>query len=200
MLKVGELRPFTGNVTTLNWIGPRPPAAVEANLGYGPGRLANGYWVILLKHVLKPADFELEGTTLRSGGKYGLPGQTAAADSARMRVHDDILRRRGQAGYMEMQEHVLRTTRITGPARIAKVIPVSPHDSAMAPADQYPMGGGGLQWTIKKDRPCLFLVAMQVDRDGVATTPSFSASLADGGPFEALYANRVKVRQYLETA
>lgn len=199
MLTIGELRGFTGNVTTLNWIGPRPAEEVERNLGFGPGRLSRGYWVILLKQALKPIDFEFDGNTLRSGGRFGLPATTATADSARMRVHDDIRNRLGQAGYLALQERALQLIQRTGPERIAKVIPVAPHDSNMAPSDQYPMGGGGLQWAIKKDRPCLFLVAMHVDRSGTATTPDFSVSL-EAGNSEALYANRVKIRKYLETA
>jgi hypothetical protein len=83
MLKVGATGSFSGHVTTLNWIGPRPPADIERNLGYGPGRLSSGYWVLLLVQGLTPGDFEFDGTTLRSGGKLGLPGDTVAEDAAR---------------------------------------------------------------------------------------------------------------------
>jgi hypothetical protein len=199
MLSVGELRPFSGNVTTLNWIGVRPAADIERNLGYGPGRLGAGFWVLLLKQQLKPTDFDFDGTTLRSGGRLGLPGATGASDAARMRVHDQIMRERGAAGYAELQQRVLRGIRLRGPDRIAKVIPVTPHDSAMSPADQYPMGGGGLQWTIKRDHPCIFLVAMQVDRSGTARCPSFEVSLSSGS-IDELQASRRKMREYLEAA
>ena len=199
MLSVGELRPFSGNVTTLNWIGVRPADVVERNLGYGPGRLAAGYWVLLLKQQLKPADFEFDGTTLRSGGRLGLPAATGASDAARQRIHDQLMSQRGAAGYADLQQRVLRGLRLKGSDRIAKVIPVTPHDSAMSPADQYPMGGGGLQWTIKRDRPCNFLVAMQVDRNGTARCPDFEVSLTGGG-IDQLQANRWKMREWLEAA
>jgi hypothetical protein len=197
MLKVGETRTFTGNVTTLNWIGPRPPAEVERNLGYGPGRLGAGYWVLLLVRELTPDDFEFEGTTLRSGGRLGLPGATAAEDAARSRMHDQILVERGPAGYRALQEQALRSVKTAGPERIAKVLPETGHDPAMAPSLQYPMGGGGLQWTIKKSRPVPFLVAMHVDRNGLATTPTFSTSLAPG---PNVYEHRARVMKYLEQA
>lgn len=197
MLTVGEFKLLTGNVTTLNWIGPRPAADVERNLGYGPGRLSQGYWVVLLKQMLTPEDFEFEGTTLRSGGRFGLPAHTTAADSLRPRVHDQIRAERGPHGYQELQQHALRSAMITGPQRIAKVIPSTPHDVDMPPAEQYPMGGGGLQWTIKKSRPCRFLVAMHVDQARNATTPTFTVSIADT-PHN--YQNRVRIAKYLEQA
>jgi len=196
MLTLGQQSRFSGDVTTLNWIGPRPAAEVERNLGYAPGRLAMGYWIILLKEPLKPDHFEFGGTTLRSGGRAGLPARTKAADEARIRVHKDVLDSHGLRGYRDMQERALRSVPMIGERRIAKVLPVTRHDDNMAPADQYPMGGGGLQWTIKKSHPRLFLVALEVDRDGVARAPTFSVSLRIGAPYE----NRVKVKQYLETA
>jgi hypothetical protein len=197
MLKVGDTSTFTGNVTTLNWIGPRPPADVEKNLGYGAGRLSAGYWLLLLVQQLTPDDFEFEGTTLRSGGRLGLPAATQAQDAARLRMHDQILAERGPAGYRALQEFALRSARITGPERIAKVLPETGHDPAMAPSQQYPMGGGGLQWTIKKSRPVRFLVAMHVDRNGLATTPTFTTSLAPG---PNVYDHRARAMKYLEQA
>jgi hypothetical protein len=155
--------------------------------------------VLLLKQQLKPGDFEFDGTTLRSGGRLGLPAATGASDAARMRVHDQIMSQRGAAGYAELQQRILRGVRLYGPDRIAKVIPVTSHDSAMSPAAQYPMGGGGLQWTIKRDRPCNFLVAMQVDPNGTARCSDFEVSLTSGG-FDQLQASRRKMREYLEMA
>jgi hypothetical protein len=94
---------------------------------------------------------------------------------------------------------MLKNISIVGPNRIAKVIPVTPHRDDVRPSEQYPMGAGALQWRIRKDRPCRFLVAMHVDRSGIATTPLSSVPLI-GGSTDALYANRVRVKKYLESA
>src|SRR3954447_3987263 len=124
MKPLGHLEEFRGDVTTLNWIGPRPPQAIERNLGFAARRLAAGYWVVLLAHPLAPGDFVFSGNTLRSGGREGLPASSLAADALRPRIHDLLLAERGQQGYEHLQQQVLRTIAIKGPERIAKVIPV----------------------------------------------------------------------------
>jgi hypothetical protein len=181
MKPVGETDEFSGDVTTLNLIGPRPPAAIEKSLGFQAGRLAEGYWVVVLCDPLTPGDFQFSGTPMRSGGRLGLPAATAAADRLRPRVHDQILGERGTAGYEALQRQVLRTAMTFGPHRIAKVIPATRHSSTAAPSDQYPMGGSaGLQWTLVRKKK--FLIAMQVGPDNTATTPGFTVSLAEGQP------------------
>lgn len=194
-LTVGAPSILSGNVTTLIWIGPRDRDDIERNLGYGPGRLDDGYWVCLLKDRLGPQDFEFFGTTLRSGGKLSLPGTSDAADNLRVRVHDEILSSRGAAGYTELQQHALAQVPDKGPDRIAKVIPARGHDASLTPDRQYPMGGGGLQWDIRKPGKS-FLVAMHVASDGTATTPLFTTKLGAG----ARYDDRAKVMRYLESA
>jgi hypothetical protein len=198
MLKVGSTEQIAGDVTTLNWIGPRPPAVVERALGFQPGRLAAGYVVLLLKEALRPEDFEFAGTTLRSGGRLGAPAATAAADAHRPRVHDRIGMERGIAGYKALQMQVLKSVAIFGPQRIAKVIAVTPHRPDLAPDLQYPPGGGGLQWTLVRKKR--FLVALAVRPDGEAVTPAFTVSLADGQPGVRLYENRARIAQYLAAA
>jgi hypothetical protein len=182
----------------LNWIGPRPPAAVERALGFQAGRLIAGYWLLLLKELLRPDDFEFAGTTLRSGGRSGLPAANAAADALRARVHDQVRIERGGAGYEALQRKVLSSVAISGPQRIAKVIAARQHDPALAPDLQYPPGGGALQWKLVKKKS--FLVAMEVRSDGTAITPAFTVSLAEGQPGPQLYANRRRIAQYLAAA
>ena len=197
MLKVGTVERLSGDVTTLNWIGPRPAAEIERNLGYHAGRLSAGYWVLLLIEPLVPDDFEFGGTTLRSGGRLGLPANTSDEDKARQRVHDQIVEERGLKGYEALQLSALRSVKIIGPARIAKVLPDTRNDSSMPSSIQYPMGGGGLQWTIKKSRPRMFLAAMHVDRNGMVETAKFQTSLAQG---PNVYETRVRILKYLESA
>jgi hypothetical protein len=206
-LNPGDVKYLSGDVTTLNWIGPRPARDIEVNLGFGAGRLAQGYLIAVLVEPLEVGDFEFGGTTMRSGGRAGLPASNNADDQLRPRVHDNIMGQRGQAGYDDLQRRTLATVQIRGPQRIAKVLPVTPHDSAMAPNLQYPMGGGGLQWKIlrKPNRlnPAVegkkFVIALQVDANGMADAGRFTVSLLNSQPFQALYDARRKVSQHLET-
>lgn len=69
---------------------------------------------------------------------------------------------------------------IQGDQRIARALPALRHDAAMAPADQYPMGGGGLQWAITP--PGLpFLAAAEVRPDGTVAIPGQLLNLRAGG-------------------
>lgn len=193
---VGATEPFSGNVTTLNWIAAFPKRRVEENLGYGAGRLSDGYFILLLKQKLEPQDFIFEGTTLRSGGKLGLPGATRAEDDKRQKVHDQILAERGVAGYLALQRAALVGIRLEGHERIAKVLPTTGHDDAMAPSAQYPMGGGGLQWRLV--RKCAFLVAAYVDADDTAFTRDDVISLKEGGA--DAYDRRARLARFLAKA
>jgi hypothetical protein len=198
MKPVGEVDWFDGDVTTLNWIDARPPFALARNLGFDQNRLARGYWIILLCETLTADDFIFSGTTLRSGGRLGLPAHDPAADRLRPHTHDQILQERGQVGYEDLQKQLLKSVQIHGPNRIAKVIPVTRHDSGAAPDLQYPPGGGGLQWTLKNKKK--FLIALQVDANGTATTPKFSVSLAETQSRQLLLTNRMRVAKYLSEA
>jgi hypothetical protein len=200
MPTVGTFLPLSGDVTTLNWIGPRPPRMVEINLGFGYGRLAAGYWIAVLKEPLQPDDFVFGGTTMRSGGRLGLPASNAADDALRPRVHDQIMNERGAQGYRGLQHKALATVPIVGWNRIAKVLPVTAHNAALAPDLQYPTGGGGLQWTIDRAHKKRFLIALHVDPAGMADAGSFTVSLADNQPFHQLYDARAKVARHLATA
>ncbi len=197
-LSVGLNLSCSGDITTLNWIGVRPAASVEASLGFEAGRLAAGYWLLLLKEPLSPGDFELSGTTLRSGGKVGLPRSSAEEDALRQTVAERIRAERGADGYELLKAATLRSSgAIVGPTRLAKCLPVTPHDPGLAPDQQYPMGGGGLQWTIREGHERGFLVAMHVDAQGVATTSQHRLALADDSPVQ-LYENRRTLIRYLE--
>jgi hypothetical protein len=186
-----------GDVTQNRWVGARSARELELSLGFGEGRLAQGWAVLLLKQTLQPADFKFSGLTLRSGGRYGLPAHSPAADQLRPTVHDGVMRDRGPVGYAELQRIALAGVTQTGPSRLVKVLPVTPHSPTMGPDEQYPMGGGGLQWTLI--RPCDFLVAMTVDQNGnatIASTPPYSAFLGES----ATYDDRARLARFLDQA
>jgi len=196
-----------GNVTQLKAIPFGNSASVEKSLGYGEGRLTEGYSILVLKEKLvggigrdgleDARHFEFDGTTMRSGGKLGLPAATAAADALRPRVLDDILKDRSQEEYLRWKMAVAAGMPLDGPDRLVKVAPMTPHAEDMAPDRQYPMGGGGLQWLILKTRPLKFLVAVFIDEAGMAHTPDFAVQVFGEGQF---LEERMKLRRYLETA
>lgn len=194
-LTVGKVTTLTGNVTQLRAFGAMPPDRVEENLGYHKGRLTRGYWICLLIGDLTEADFELEGTTLRSGGKLGAPALTQREDNARARVHDEIMKRRSPTGYAKLQKAGLSGVTARGDGRIAKVVPVTPHMQHASPARQYPMGGGFLQWKLKPPGKS-FLVAAFIDAQGRAQTPAFIARTDKEAPYD----ERARLRRYLENA
>jgi hypothetical protein len=196
-LVLGATVSLKGDVTQNRWVGARSARELERSLGFGAGRLAQGWTVLLLKQTLQPGDFKFSGLTLRSGGRYGLPADTSAADQLRPSVHDGVMRERGPAGYAELQRIVLAEVKPTGPSRLVKVLPVTPHSKTMAPDEQYPMGGGGLQWTLI--RPCAFLVAMIVDQNGnatIASTPPYSTFLGESATLD----DRMRVARFLDQA
>ena len=182
-----------GDITTLQWIAPGFEDRIESSLGFGRGRLSQGYWILLLKHLPRPDQFEFAGTTLRSGGKYGLPQSDKKAEAARPRVHDKILNERGKADYAKLQKSTLGATSVTGDRRLVKVIPDIPHSEHMPASLQYPMGGGGLQWTIRKPGVRM-LVAVRVDQDATAHIPGEKLQP------RATYEDRARLRQYLRSA
>lgn len=98
---VGTTGRYSGDITKLNAIGgPRPPADIERMLGYRSGRLARGYYLLLLTQPLGVDDFDFAGTTLRSGGREGLPAATINADSTRRHVSDRMRQEQGDLEYL----------------------------------------------------------------------------------------------------
>jgi hypothetical protein len=190
---VGTHLELSGDVTTLNWISARSPRMIEGGLGFGRGRLSLGYWIAVLKERLGPDDFVFGGTTMRSGGRLGLPAESYEEDALRATVHEEIMAERGGRGYRELQTAALASVSTIGPKRIAKVLPVKRHDPGLSPKQQYPMGGGGLQWKIDEAHKKRFLIALYVDPAGMADAGSFNVSLDN-------YDARAKVARYLETA
>jgi hypothetical protein len=146
----------------------------------------------VLKQKLTADDFRFSGTTLRSGGRYGLPAADPAADRLRPQVQDVMNREYGSAHVRQMREK--QNFSYQGPDRLVKVVPVTRHSHLLAPSAQYPMGGGGGQWTLI--RACSFLVAVYVNDHGIARTPGFSVFLGES----AAYEDRARLERYLRDA
>lgn len=189
---LGQITRLQGMVGPMIWSGARPPASIERSLGFQRGRLGQGYYILLLKERVRPEDIVMEGTTLRSGGRMGLPAATSQADDLRPRVRktiDPYTRDfwRDKLGGIN--------TPLRGMERWCKIRPVVPHSTFLAPSDQYPPGGGGGQWTLKHDYN--FLIAAFVDDKAVAHAPGgLTVSVAE----DAFYDDRARLTRYLEAA
>lgn len=196
---LGQMTPhISGDITQLSAIILADIRKTERNLGFHIGRLTGGYKILVLKKQPQPADFEFSGTTLRSGGRDGLPGKTTQEDKARPRVHDNLMEARGAKDYEGMQRIALQNIQTNGPKRLVKIIPEIRHNDNMSPRNQYPMGGGFLQWTLKKPGMS-FLCAADVAKDGTVSIPGETLHL-NSGNFEADYPQRAKFQQYLQRA
>lgn len=199
--RVGEARKLRGDITTLHAIGgPRPPLEIERMLGYRPGRLRGGYLIALLIEPLGADDFDFAGTTLRSGGRAGLPANDQVADKLRAHVSGSMRAEYGEAGYRQMKQRSASGATLRGPRRLAKVIPLDGIGADFSPSAEFPMGGGGLQWTIRVGCEKNFLIALHVTADLLARAPLLSVSLAPNQPFLLLYQHRETIARYLEAA
>ncbi|PZW49159.1 hypothetical protein C8P66_103185 [Humitalea rosea] len=191
-MQPGDTSMQKGNVTKLQRIGARSGADLEAELGFQPGRLRNGYLFLVLIQPLTAVDFDFAGITLRSGGRLGNPAATKAEDELRRHVSEQMRLEYGIATYIEMKERALGSISATGPNRIIKILPSIRNDPGMSPRDQYPPGGGGLQWTLLN--PCKFLVALEVTATGFAKAQGASWRIGPGSSYE----ERHQINAYLE--
>ncbi len=135
-LAVGQRDYFHGFITKALFIRGRSQEELEQNLGYGSRRLAGGYWLLFAEKLPTADDFEFAGYTHFSGGKpegHKFP----AALSVEQRLAEEI------GSLRNIKERIVRDVfRISGPERIAKIIPV---DSGR----DYPPGAGIPQWKLK---------------------------------------------------
>lgn len=191
---LGQTASRRGDITTNTWVGARSARALESSLGFGSGRLNAGWWILVLKKPLTADDFIFSGTTLRSGGRLGLPTDDSRTDRLRPHVDEVMVQEQGERSVRTLRERMLTRVSYQGPDRLVKVVPVTGHSDSMRPDLQYPMGGGGLQWTLIRNVE--FFVAVQVEASGIARTPNFSVNLSA----HAAYADRAKLARYIEGA
>lgn len=191
-LVVGVTASLTGDVTRLRFIAGRSPSTIETMLGYGPGRLREGYWIVVLIEPLRLKDVIFAGLTLRSGGREGKPLHDPDADARRLHVYETMLRDYGSTHVDHLREELVSDpTNLRGENRIAKIVPVT-HHVGKDPAAEYPMGGGAPQFTMTA--PHRFRVAAAVDRKAVATTAAgWSVNIGN----HARYEDRAKLNRYL---
>jgi hypothetical protein len=193
-LSLGQTASKAGYITRLSEIAARSPSHLETALGYGAGRLSKGYFIGILIEPLRSNHVEFAGITLRSGGREGLPSEDPAQDLRRVRVHDRMLQDYGKQSVDKMLEKLANDTRnLTGPERIVKIFPVTPHRGEN-PKEEYPAGRGGPQYCLTA--PHNFLIVVEVTPEAVARTAAlWTVSVAEG----AAYEGRAKLARYLST-
>ena len=196
---IGQVVPMAGCVTRLLDLLGREPNELEDIIGYHRGRLAQGYYIAVLKEPLRAGEFEYAGYTHLSGGKIGAPDplKRPGVDAARPGVHQTLTNTVGAGGVNALQQRTAAATPPLGTERLAKVLPKIMHDSAMdsdpSKPVQYPVGSGIKQFilTTKKN----FLIAAEVDPGGALKGRNFASRIAKNVPYD----ERVKVRRYLES-
>ena len=193
----GQVIPDKGFLTRIETIGPRSGRDLEILLGFRGGRLAQGYSFALLLDRLDPADFEFAGTPMRSGGKVGLPGDSAVADSGRKFVSQMVVEQYGQGGSDQMKKASLKPDNyLFGPKRLCRINAVAGVPETFNPKIEYPMGhSAGTQWYLSAMKS--FYVAAFVDENAVAHLPGKQKISIR---YDAPYENRHWFRLYLESA
>lgn len=162
-LNVGDALCCRGDVTQLNYLMNVAPEDLEARLGYEPGRLRLGWYLLLLEQNVRLGEFIWGGTTEFSGGTDPVRTEMFQGETYRIPVEDlkrfDLFK---QSGFHQVEaetalhtflSHELRwlNDRVSH-NRIAKVLPVIGHDNEKFWLTQYPdaaRGRGVKQWTLR---------------------------------------------------
>ncbi|MBR1232076.1 hypothetical protein [Bradyrhizobium sp. AUGA SZCCT0182] len=145
----GQSIPMTGFFTKAGFLRQQPAPELERRLGYAQGRLVNGWWLLFLEQMPTPNDFEFMGYSYMSGGMaqgHVRPGPTAEQHLKAGKFDVFGMKRRT----------ILQTFRLSGPDRLAKVVPVADQSGAMP----YPSGTGVPQW--KLIQPLKFRVVGEI--------------------------------------
>ena len=154
-MKVGDHMSVGGYATRLLFLAGQTPNELETRIGYHRGRLAQGFWLLVLAEQVRPADVELVGYSHFSGGKIGHPSQ-----SARPTVESAAADQFGAEFLTHSKMRLASSFAEVGAQRLVKVLPAIRHDAAMANADQYPPGSGIPQFNLTTNKR--FLIAIKV--------------------------------------
>jgi hypothetical protein len=157
---VGRIYARAGDVTTLASIANQPPRQLEIRIGYGEGRLKDGYSLLALVEKVAIDDFIWGDQTRYSGrwqfrrdiGEYVPRIDLFRAELAKKHNYDEA---KIDAEFYEMlgkQQNGLNTRE--GINRIVKIAPNVPHEDALDWRDQYPNSpiGNTPQWTLSRPK------------------------------------------------
>jgi hypothetical protein len=140
---VGIEDSFSGNFTKARFLRGQSSSELERRIGYGPGRLAAGWWLLFLLERPTADNFEFGGYTHFSGSRIGPP----KLGNQRPHVEADLATLLGQAGLAATKARQIAALQLQGPERLAKVLPI-------APGNDYPTGSGIYQCNIPRPLRC----------------------------------------------
>lgn len=152
---VGDRKFYKGYITEARFLRMQSAAEVELRVGYRAGRLRDGYWLVFLIAMPRPADFEYRGYSQMSGGiaRGHLP-QHANDPNAEQRLIAKGANLTGTSYQrMGMKQKTIRDTfALSGARRLAKILPIAEaRNDPGVPA--YPPGTGIPQWELMRKMP-----------------------------------------------
>src|SRR4051794_4070052 len=120
---VGTEGGFSGNFTLAKYIRRQDSAKLEKRIGYGPGRLANGYWLVFALEKPSPDNFEFGGYTYFSGARIGHPSLGDSRPTVEASLKADV---GGDPRLVALKRKHVEGLQLFGYDRLAKLIPVAP--------------------------------------------------------------------------
>ena len=155
-LAVGGLVDMGGFFTKALYLRGVSAAELERRLGYHPGRLKDGWWLLFMETVPSMMEFRFKGYSQMSGGvaQGHLPGRANGSDA------QDRLYNQGMDVDRLKQKVIRDTFTVIGANRLAKVVPVMRQGT-------YPAGTGIPQWELERGVEKPFHVAAFIGPAGV---------------------------------
>ena len=150
-MQVGDIVTKGGFFTQAHYLRGQTSAEVERRLGYGPGRLSQGWYLLFILNMPDVEDFEFRGYTHFSGGVV----QGHLSSPPDKRTAEERVRKSGVDVIRSKQKVIREVFTLQGPHRLAKVIPVRY-------GTDYPPGSGIPQWELREGREKRFKVAALV--------------------------------------
>jgi hypothetical protein len=144
-----------GYFLQLHFIRGQSPAELERRIGFRTGRLAQGWFLFFMLRKPAPDEYEMHGYTHFSGGM--VQGHLPHAVPPPVQ-EQRLMREQGwsAADVRRFKEGQIARFNISGPQRLAKVIPVIDHSDI----ETYPPGSGIPQWKAVKPLPFMVKAAL----------------------------------------